>query len=103
MADQFVVGIFVGAFALGVRSTWHLRAIHHAETPPRNLITRAFYLVSLLVTIAAGFYGFLGARRVLGFDPIPGAAIPSIVIASAVVLIPVFLDWTVQRIRASRS
>ncbi|HEV8545009.1 MAG TPA: hypothetical protein VGQ64_01840 [Candidatus Limnocylindrales bacterium] len=100
--DYLAVSILVGAFVLGVRSTWHLRAIHHAEEPPRNRITGAFYRTALTITAAAGFYGFLSARRVLGFDPLPGISIASLLVASAVLLIPVFLDMTVRQIRSGR-
>lgn len=99
--DHLIVALFLGFFGLGVRATWRLRGIHRGETPPRNRITFAFYVVALVITAAAGFYGFLGVRRVLGFEPIPGAAVVSIAIASAVLLIPVFLEWTVERIRRS--
>lgn len=103
MTDQIAVLVLVVCFLLGVRSTKHLRAIHNGEAPPRNLITGAFYFVSLVVTVAAGYYGFLSARRVLGFEPIPGVGVLSVGVASAVLLIPVFLDWTVSRIRSGVS
>lgn len=98
-ADQLIVALFGVFFLLGLRSTLKLRRIHCAEEPPRNRITHAFYYVALVITAAAGFYGFLGVRRVLGFDPIPGVTVVSVVVASAVLLIPVFLEWTVNRIQ----
>jgi hypothetical protein len=93
--------ILAACFVLGVRSTLRLRAIHKNETPPRNQITGAFYFVSLVITMAAGYFGFLSARRALGYDAIPGTPFVSLLIASLVLLIPVVLDMTVQRIRTS--
>lgn len=97
------VGIFAAAFAIGVYSSWGLWLIHRDETPPRNLITRAFVVVAILVTLAAGYYGLLSARRLLGYEPIPGSAIASILLASAILLIPAFLRLTVAAIRRSRA
>lgn len=98
-ADLLAVFVLLLTFVSGVRSTWHLRQIHEHETPPRNRITGAFYRTALVITLAAGFFGFLSARRVLGFDALPGIGLVSLVVASAVLLIPLFLDLTVQRIR----
>ena len=100
--DHVAVGLFVVFFVAGVASTRDLLVIHRAATPPRNRITGAFATVALLVTAAAGWFGFLSARRVLGFDPIPGASIASIIVASAVLTIPVGLRITVQGIRRGR-
>lgn len=96
--DIVVVAVFVLTFLTGIRSTWHLWRIHR-ETQPHNRITQAFFRTAAIITLAAGFFGFLSVRRWLGFDPIPGAAVVSVAIASAVLLIPLFLDLTVQRIR----
>jgi hypothetical protein len=102
-SDQVGLVILGCCFALGIRSTLRLRAIHRHETPPRNLITGAFYATSLLITLAAGYFGLLSARRVLGFDPIAGSMFLSLLVASAVLLIPVGLDYTVTRIRNDHS
>jgi hypothetical protein len=96
--DYVAMGVFIAAFLIGLRSTFRIHRIrklvdHH------NRILYAFDVVCLVITIAAGFYGFLGIRRVLGFDSLPGVAVISVVVASAVLLIPLFLDWTVTQIR----
>jgi hypothetical protein len=100
--DHWAVVMFLGAFIAGTWSTWDLWAIHRAELPPRNRITRAFVVVAILITAAAGFYGFLAARRILGFETIPGISVVSLLLASAVLLVPVFLRMTVRQIRDGR-
>jgi hypothetical protein len=102
MIDWIVAAVFVVAFLDGLRSTRELVGIHRHEGPPRNRITRAFAVVAIVCTAAAGYYGLMAVRRLMGFDPIPGAAIISIAIASAVLFLPRFLRMTVQRIRAGR-
>jgi len=98
-SDMLAVLVLVFTFGLGIRSTWRLRRIHHSEKPPRNRITAAFYRTALTITLAAGFFGLLSARRVLGFETIPGISIVSLLISSVVLLIPLFLDLSVQNIR----
>jgi hypothetical protein len=99
--EHLAVAVLASTFVLGVRSTWRLWRLHRGEDQsPRNLITGAFVTVAFVVTLAAGYYGFLSARRVLGFEPLPGAALVSVLVAAVVLLIPSFLDWTVGRIRS---
>lgn len=99
MTDWLFVAMFVVAFVRGALATRKLLAIHQDEEPPRNFITFAFYVVAAVITAAAGIIGFLGTRRILGFEPIPGSAIVTVAVSGAVLFIPDFLVWTVKRIR----
>lgn len=101
-ADHWALLMFAATFLAGTLSTWNLYLIHRDETSPRNRITRAFVIVALVVTVAAGYFGALATRRLLDFPPLPGAAAISLVMASAVLLIPVFLLVTVRQIRGMR-
>ena len=96
--DQFAVIVLGLAFVLGVRSTIRLglkyRIITKLLFPDRNLIGLVFFHVALIVTIVVGFFGFLAARRLLGYTPFAWSAATETVLAIPVLFIPVILDGT---------
>lgn len=98
-----VMAVFMAAFALGTRATWRQVRRYRDASPrlvePRAyLVLFAFVAVSVVITLAAGYFGFLTIRRLLGYEAIPGISIVSLVVVAVVVLIPVFLDKVVARI-----
>lgn len=98
-----VMALFMAAFVLGARATWRLVRRYRDASPrlvePRAyLVLFAFVAVSVVITLAAGYFGFLTIRRLLGYDPIPGISVVSLIVIAVVVLIPVFLDNVVARI-----
>lgn len=103
MIDTAVALTFVFAFLVGVRSTWRLWRRYQATSPtltePRAyLVLVAFVAVSLIVTAAAGYFGFVSVRRLLGFEPIPGTPFVSTIVAICVLFIPALLDAVVKRV-----
>jgi len=98
----FAVGVVV-AFVCGVRSTIRLwRRYHDAKAVlldwRERLILKSFVTVSVVITGAAGFYGFMAVRRLMGFDSLEWASAVSALVAIGVLFIPVALDAAVQRI-----
>ena len=102
--DVGLAVLFLVAFLLGTRATirqWRrYRTITPTLVTPRaELIMWAFAVISTVITIAAGYYGFLSLRRVAGFDPLPPEwASISIGVAAGVLLLPEFIDRVVKRI-----
>lgn len=101
MSDAFVASLlFTTAFGVGVVSTIYLwRVRGNGWTDHRNMILDAIFVVSLVVTLAAGYFGFLSLRRVWGFEPLPWTPIAGLVVSTTVLLIPPFLVWIVRRIQ----
>jgi hypothetical protein len=102
LLDELFALAVVVAFAAGVRSTWRLWR-RYADASPildarERLLLRSFVIVSVLITAAAGFYGFLAARRLMGYEPLEWVPLVSVIIAIAVLLIPVGLDAAITRI-----
>ncbi len=94
---------FLAAFGLGIRSTWRLWRRYRTVTPllldPRErLVLGAFVIVSVLITTAAGYFGLLTVRRIIGFEPLEFTPIISLFVVIVVLLIPVYLDQLVQRV-----
>jgi hypothetical protein len=93
-AGLIVLGV---AFVLGVRSVVRLWLIWlHDVRTRRNPILAAFALIALLITVASGWFGATSLRRVLGYEPLPYGPIVGLVLASIVLLIPVWLDLIVS-------
>jgi hypothetical protein len=94
MIDWFellIVVAFVGAFVLGSRSTWrqYRRWQRRGAFETRNRILLLLFAICALITGAAGWYGFISARRLIGFEALPWTPVPSVLIATGIVLIPV--------------
>lgn len=92
----------VVAFALGLRGSVRLTRRYRAVRPllakHEREILLAFVVVAWLITSGAGYFGYLSARRLLGFGPLDWTPIVSVLLASAVLLIPAFLDHIVSRV-----
>lgn len=97
--------VFVVAFLFGGRSTRRLtrtyREVAPALQPPYGLILQAFVVVALVITVAAGLFGFFSIRRLAGFQPVDWQPLASLLIASAVLVLPRYLESVVARIASS--
>jgi hypothetical protein len=104
MSDQAVAFTVVLAIAaiLGLRATFRLTRRYRAVSPQlderERLVLGSFVGVAWVITLTASFYGILSARRLLGLDPIAWSATISLLLASAVLLIPAGLDYIVDRV-----
>lgn len=101
--DFILTLIFVAAFISGFRGTWRQVARYRSTMPllmePRSyLIVGSFIVVSIPTLIAAGVLGVLGLRRLFGLEPFAYAGFILLVIATAIVWIPAFLDVMATRI-----
>jgi hypothetical protein len=76
------------------------RANPKLTEPRAYLVLVAFVVVSVVVTIAAGYFGFTLGRRLADLEPFEGQTLISIIVVAIVVLIPQFLLQIVQRIAA---
>jgi hypothetical protein len=84
------------AFGVGVHSTVGLWRDYHEiarffTNPRSRIIGRAFVIVSAVVTIAAGYFGFLAVRRMLGFDALDWSPILSLAFSIPVLFVPAYL------------
>jgi hypothetical protein len=61
-------------------------------------ILGSFVVVAWLITIGAGFFDAVAARRLLGFTALDWTPVASIVIASLILFIPAGLDYVVDRV-----
>ena len=90
------------AFVLGLRGSVRLSQRYRAVSPllleHEREILLAFVIVAWLVTVAAGFFGLIAARRLIGYAPLEWTPLVQVLLASAVLLIPVFLDHIVSRV-----
>jgi hypothetical protein len=87
--------VFLAAFLLGIRSTFHLWQYTREDRGVRqNRILRAIFLTAGTVTLAAGWFGFLTLRRLAGLEPIGGLTVVNVLVAALVLIIP----WQLQRV-----
>lgn len=102
--NEASVFVAVGAFAFlfGLRASVRLTRRYRDVSPllisRERLILGSFVVVAWSITFAAGFFDGLSARRLLGFDPIQWTPFVSILVASAILFIPVGLDMVVSRV-----
>lgn len=98
----FALGVII-AFLSGTRSTWRLwRRYTSARVvllePRERLILRSFVIVSVMITVAAGYFGFVALRRMLGYDPLDWTPTVSVLLAIVILFIPTMLDLVVARV-----
>lgn len=102
----FLATTFVVGFLVGLRSTVRLTARYKTVAPslmPREgLILQAFVVVSGSITIAAGFFGALAVRRLLGFDPLTWSAPLTVLLSAIVLFLPLYLERVVDRVARKR-
>ena len=102
--DQIAALFLFVTFLIGIRSTYRLwvkyRAISKILKPRRNIIGLVFFIVALMVTTAAGYYGTLSALHIFGVQTVPGVSFVSLVIAAVILFIPAILDGTFDYIAA---
>ena len=103
MLDWIFLLVLGVAFVLGVRSTFRLWALYRRVSPTlpdkRRLILQSYVVVSAVVTLAAGYFGALSTRRILGYDPMPATALVSLAIATVVLFVPLYLDQVIRTIQ----
>lgn len=98
-SEWIVFVVFVVAGLLGIRATWRLWRLFTFDSESRQqLLLFALAVVATVITAAAVFYGIAAAFRIAGVTLPPGTPFVSIALASAVLLIPAFLEWVVGRI-----
>ena len=101
--DQISLAVFGVIFGLasldGLRQTRELWRIHRRTTEPRNLITGAFVTIAAVITAFAILLGLLTLRRLLGFEQFAGSGFIVLAGVVAILLIPRFERWTIERIR----
>lgn len=100
-AHLFVVVVAI-AFVLGLRGSVRLTR-RYADVSAllvrrERAILGSFVIVAWLITGAAGFFGALSARRLLGYEAIDWTPFASVIVASVILFIPVFLDYVVDRV-----
>jgi len=101
--EPWVYAALFGIVAiLGLRGSWRLAARYasvRSQLDDRETwILRAIVIVSWVITLAALYYGLLAVRRLLGFESLPELVPVSVIVAIAVLLIPAFLDYIVERV-----
>lgn len=106
MTPEFIVGsalLFLAAFGVGIRETWRMWRRYRTTMPllaepEAYLLLWALTVTCLVVTGSAGFFGILALRHLLGFGGEHYVPLLSLVVASAVLFIPLFLGWVADRI-----
>ena len=87
---------------LGVRGSIRLarryRDVRGQLIQRERLLLLSIVVVAWAIAGAALYFGFLAVRVVLGFERIPQLAPVSALIATAILLIPAFLDWVVEHV-----
>lgn len=94
--------LFAIAAVFGLRGSIRLTQRYHDVREQlewrEGWILLLLALVSWTITLAAGYYGFLSVRTVLGFPRIEGIAPVSAIIAIAVLFLPTLIDAVVDRV-----
>ena len=87
------------AFILGLRGSLrlHRRYVDVAGQLVRRerLLLASIVGVSWTITAAAGYFAFVSARRIFGFEALEWTPIVSLVVATVILLIPAALDYVV--------
>lgn len=100
---QLVTSLGVlAAFIVGVWSTWDVWRIHR-DTAPRlkpleQLVLGVFVAVCVVITAAAGYYGLLAVRRLMGLEALEWSPLVGAVVAMAVLLLPARVRYVARRI-----
>lgn len=95
-------GMFIVAFALGIRSSYRLRRRYmkaRRGIDPRNrLILFTIVVACWIIAATSGWIGTLSAIRLIFKVSIPWTPPITILFAAGVVLIPVMFDWAITRV-----
>ena len=87
------------AFILGLRGSIRLhrryRDVAEQLIPRERLLLASIVGVSFTITVAAGYFALVSARRLLGYEAIEWTPIVSLIVATAILFIPAALDYVV--------
>jgi Mn2+/Fe2+ NRAMP family transporter len=101
-APYVIAAVFVVACLVGLRSTLRLARIYRDVAPALpardRMILQAFVVVAGSITTASGIFGALAVRRLLGFPPLSWSPFITVVVATIVLFLPLYLEQVVQRI-----
>lgn len=99
---QAFVVVAVIAFILGLRGSVRLTKRYASVSPlldgRERTILGSIAVTAWIITLAAGYFAAMSARRLMGFDPVEWAPVAGILIASVVLFIPAGLDHVVERV-----
>ena len=102
LAEAIPVIVLGIAFIVDVQSTVDLWGRYRRVGPTlikrERLILQAFVVVSVIITIVAGYFGALATRRLMGFDALDMTAGISWVLAITTLFVPAYLKLTVKRV-----
>ena len=103
MSDGNLLAIVVTAGVLiisplAIRATYRLWRLWRSDLQ-RSLLLLAFWVVSLIVTVAGIWIGFLQIRRLLGYAPLEFSPPITGIIVIVVLGIPMILDGLTQRVQ----
>jgi uncharacterized membrane protein YidH (DUF202 family) len=95
-------GGVLAAFIIGAWSTWDVWQLHRDTaprmTPLERMVLGLLVLICAVITLAAGYFGFLSVRRLFGFDAFDWSPLASAVVALAVLLLPARIRYVARRI-----
>ena len=91
--------VTIAAFALGLRGSLRLRRryidVSDQLVNRERLLLASIVGVSWTITVAAGYFAFVSARRLLGYGALEWTPVVSLVIATMILCIPAALDYIV--------
>lgn len=92
--DWLYPALILGFGAIGWYSTFRLIGKYRTVRVPGRArwILIAFVVVSVVISFAASYFGFLSVRRVLGYPPMDWTPGVSVLVACIVFLLPPLLD-----------
>jgi hypothetical protein len=102
LTDLAFALVVTAAFIAGVVSSARLTRTYVEISSTLDwrarLVALTFVVVAWTITIAAGFFGALAVRRLLGAPPLDWSPNASAIVAAFVLFIPVALDFVWTRI-----
>jgi hypothetical protein len=100
--DVFLTANFMVTCAVGIICTlglWRRYSTIAPTLPGRDrLVLQAFVVIAVACTLAAGYFGVLALRRLLGYEPLDWTGVISYVIAEAILLIPLYIVIIVRAV-----
>lgn len=90
------------AFVLGVRASVRMTLRYWAVADELDWRERLVLLllmnIAWVITIMAGYVGFLSVRTLLGYEPINELRPVTVVLSTLVLLLPAVIDFVVARV-----
>lgn len=87
------------AFFVGLRGSIRLQRryvdVRDQLVRRERLLLQSIVTVAWIITVAAGFFAAVSARRILGLDALDWTPFAALIVATAVLFIPAGLDYVV--------